>query len=163
MVREEVKCPKIRIDVRIFLVMKKLCSTSTLKKSVGDEKVKVLIIDDEPDICLVLRDFVEREGIQCSLAHDGMQGLDLINEEHFDLILLDLKMPNMSGFDLLRMLAYGGQLCDKKVVVLTAFSLTNKEKEQMKLAGVTEILAKPFSPESIEKIMQKILSLPNVV
>ena len=123
--------------------------------------MKVLAIDDEPDILRVVKKLVERQGHECTTASDGMHGLELLTSEHYDLVLLDLKMPKMNGFDVLRMLAYGGQLYEKRVVILSALTLTNKEKEQMKGAGVTEILSKPFNPESIERFLG-LIAFPTV-
>lgn len=124
--------------------------------------MKVLVIDDEPDICRVVKKLVEKRGHECTAASDGIQGIDLLKSEHYDLVLLDLKMPEMNGFDVLRMLAYGGQLYEKRVVILSALNLTNKEKEQMKSAGVSEILSKPFAPESIERLLG-LIARPTVV
>ena len=123
--------------------------------------MKVLAIDDEPDILRVVKKLVERKGHECTAASDGTHGLELLTSEHYDLVLLDLKMPKMNGFDVLRMLAYGGQLYEKRVVILSALTLTNKEKEQMKGAGVTEILSKPFTPESIERFLG-LIAFPTV-
>ena len=119
-------------------------------------------MDDEEDICAVIKDQLEQHMNQCTVVCDGMQGLDSIKTGVYDLIFLDLKMPVMTGFDILRMLAYGGQLAGRRVVVMTAYPLTINEKEQMKSAGVIEVLTKPFAPESIEKLLLQVKSEPRI-
>ena len=118
--------------------------------------MRVLIIDDDNDIARALEKFLTVKGHTCKTLNKGSEGLKAIQADSFDVVLLDLRMPEWNGFDILRMLAYGGTLHDKKVVVISALDLTVKEKEQMKAAGVVDILSKPFSPSVLEKVIDSI-------
>lgn len=118
--------------------------------------MRVLIIDDDNDIARALEKFLAIKGHSCKTLNKGSEGLKAIQADSFDVILLDLRMPEWNGFDILRMLAYGGILHDKKVIVISALDLTTKEKEQMKAAGVVDILSKPFSPLALEKVIDSL-------
>jgi DNA-binding response OmpR family regulator len=118
--------------------------------------MRILIIDDDNDIARALEKFLTIKGHSCKTLNRGSEGLQAIQADTFDIILLDLRMPEWNGFDILRMLAYGGVLHDKKVVVISALDLTVKEREQMKAAGVVDILSKPFSPATLEKVIDSI-------
>jgi DNA-binding response OmpR family regulator len=116
--------------------------------------MRVLVIDDEPVISDMLQEYIQSKGHSCITASDGAEGFKAIKAEHFDLIILDLRMPELSGYDVLRLLAYGGLLHGERVVILTASQITNKEKEAMKSAGVTDILSKPFAWETIDRLLE---------
>lgn len=119
-------------------------------------RMKVLIIDDDYDIARSLEEYLKIKGHSCTTANKGSEGLKAIQAGSFDVILLDLRMPEWNGFDILRMLAYGGILHDKKVIVISALDLTKKEQEQMKAAGVVDVLNKPFPPSTLEKVLDSI-------
>lgn len=118
--------------------------------------MRVLIVDDDNDIGIALEKFLTIKGHSCKTLSKGSEGLRAIQADSFDVILLDLRMPEWNGFDILRMLAYGGVLHDKKVIVISALDLTAKEREQMKAAGVVDILSKPFSPVALEKVIDSL-------
>ncbi|MEO9294223.1 MAG: response regulator [Nitrososphaera sp.] len=82
--------------------------------------MRILIIDDDNDIARSLEKFLTIKGHSCKTLNRGSEGLQAIQADTFDVILLDLRMPEWNGFDILRMLAYGGVLHDKKVVVISA-------------------------------------------
>jgi len=68
------------------------------------EKSRILVIDDEIGICEAVQRALEPEGFQVTIALDGKKGLSLVKENGFDLILLDVKMPEISGIDLIGMI-----------------------------------------------------------
>ena len=126
--------------------------------------LKAIIVDDEPYCCEILAAMLETDCPDVNVVNisgNAQDGLNAIKQYSPDIVFLDVEMPKMNGFDVLRMLAYGGQLYEKRVVILSALTLTNKEKEQMKGAGVTEILSKPFNPESIERFLG-LIAFPTV-
>jgi len=72
------------------------------KKSAPEERIKVLIVEDEESFIDALTVGLEREGFDVAIARDGQQGLAAFNAGHFDLVLLDLMLPKMSGLDVTR-------------------------------------------------------------
>jgi two-component system response regulator RegX3 len=72
------------------------------KKSLPEERIKVLIVEDEESFIDALTVGLEREGFDVAIARDGQQGLAAFNDGHFDVVLLDLMLPKMSGLDVTR-------------------------------------------------------------
>ncbi|MEO9294347.1 MAG: response regulator [Nitrososphaera sp.] len=113
----------------------------------------ILIVDDDPDVSAALAGYFAATGRPCRVINSAPEGLEAIQKGAFDLILLDIKMPGFSGFDILRMLAYGGVLREKNVIIITALDISARQKAQLKSAGVLDVLSKPILPEVLEGAM----------
>ena len=87
--------------------------------------MKILVIDDNKNISDMLETLLTMEGHDCVSCNDGRKGLGLVNDGNFDLVLLDLAMPEFSGHDVIEALEKSGKLKEQKVIVLTASSLVN--------------------------------------
>jgi len=122
-------------------------------------KPKVLIVDDDPDIVTILRDRLESQGYETCLASDGLQGLERIERDQPDLILLDLEMPRLSGLELLKRLSQArpsGRDSDAPVIVMTAHGTITKAVEAMK-EGAYDFLAKPIEVDHLSVVLRKVL------
>jgi DNA-binding response OmpR family regulator len=106
------------------------------------------VIDDNADITDVLSVYCDSRGIECITVNEGKKGLEIIVNQNFDLILLDLAMPEFSGIDVVASLKKAGTLKTKNVVIFTASS-DPKITEEMKNSGVKEILKKPISIDEL--------------
>ena len=95
-----------------------------------------------------------RNDIVCQVTNTGHEGLDRIRAEHFDLILLDLAMPDFSGFDVIKSLKQDGLLESKNIVIFTASSNQDLLKE-VRNNGVKEIFKKPFSLDQLIALIEK--------
>jgi two-component system response regulator CpxR len=107
--------------------------------------VRVLIIDDDTELCSLLKVFLEREAFRVTYEHDGLRGLELAASGIFDLAVLDLLLPNLDGFGLLKRLRTRSQI---PVLMLTA----RGEDEDRILGldlGADDFLAKPFNPREL--------------
>jgi DNA-binding response OmpR family regulator len=102
---------------------------------------RVLIVDDEPDILLMLRVSLEASGFTTSLAADGDVALQRVREETFDLILLDVMMPVLDGWGVLEALRDDPEA--PKIIVLSARSAPRDVAKAMEL-GAADYLTKPF-------------------
>ena len=102
---------------------------------------KILLIEDEPGIVLTLTDRLSREGYSVESATDGETGLERATREPFDLLLLDLMLPRMSGFDVCRELRKRG--IETPVIMLTARGQVMDEVVGLKL-GADDYVTKPF-------------------
>ena len=92
--------------------------------------MKILVVEDNIDISEVMSTFCgARKDIVCQVTNTGQEGLDRIRAEHFDLILLDLAMPDFSGFDVIKSLKQDGLLESKNIVIFTASSNQDLLKE----------------------------------
>lgn len=117
--------------------------------------MQVLVVDDDPDIRRFLRLLLEGEGHAVSAAPDGLQALDHIACQRPDLVLLDLQMPRMTGWEVRDEL--DRRRVEVPVVFMTAGDRARAEAERHRVAGY---LAKPFSIDDLLAIIERIRSLP---
>src|SRR3989338_8311116 len=102
---------------------------------------RILIIDDEEDMLEAAKKILEAEGCIVETAKNGAKALDVLKQSKFDLILLDIIMPTLSGYDLLRLLR---EKLDSKIAYLTIVP-----KKEVELAGVDGFIQKPYSPKTL--------------
>lgn len=114
---------------------------------------KILIIEDEPDIQELLKNYLEEEGYEIEQALDGIEGIGKFRKGNFDLILLDVMLPKVDGFGILEMIR---QESDIPVIMLTAL---DDEAYQMKGYDlkVDEYVTKPFSINLLLKKVEAVL------
>jgi len=105
--------------------------------------MKVLIIDDSPEAIALVKVRLSRDGLDVVSANCGMDGIEAVRREAPDLILLDVDMPDMTGFDVCRMLKAEPELCMIPVVFLTA-SDTAEDKVKGLNIGAVDYITKPF-------------------
>ena len=103
---------------------------------------KILIADDEMRIRVLLNDFLTREGYIVSEAEDGVQALDMAKEENYDLIILDVMMPNMDGLEACSRIR---KFSDAQIMMLTARSEDIDELSGFDM-GADDYVTKPFNP-----------------
>ena len=115
-------------------------SSSRFGKS---KTLQVLIIDDDKSFTTALCQFLQLSGYNCISSNDGRNALELIQKEKFDVVILDLSMPEFSGYDVLDYLEGIGKLKEQKILVLSAHTYTNEDAEEMKSRGVYSCLRKP--------------------
>ena len=111
---------------------------------------KVLIIEDEPNMVLGLKDSCEYEGYEVSVARDGKEGLEKASTEKVDIILLDVMLPLMSGIDVCRTLRRRG--IETPIVMLTARSQETDKVVGLEV-GADDYVTKPFS---IRELMARV-------
>ncbi len=109
---------------------------------------KILIIDDEWTIQLALQARLSAHGFSVQLASDGPSGLLAAQQYQPDVILLDLRMPDMDGFEVLRRLRSASETSSIPVIILTA-NIQDSVKQQARSAGATRFLTKPFESKDI--------------
>jgi two-component system, OmpR family, KDP operon response regulator KdpE len=117
--------------------------------------IRVLIVDDEPDILLMLRVNLEADGFETALAADGETALRRIEEERFDVVLLDVMMPVMDGWGVLQGLSQDPDA--PRVIVVSAKSSDRDQLRALEL-GAYDYITKPFSPEALSRLISEIAS-----
>jgi DNA-binding NtrC family response regulator len=113
---------------------------------------KILVVDDDPLLRDFLAETLNRTGYSVSLASTGEEALEKIRKEDCDIILSDVRMPNMDGMELLK--TAKNSLPDAKVVMMTAYGTVQNAVEAMKL-GAFDYVMKPFSIDEIELVLQR--------
>ena len=120
------------------------------------DKPQVLVIDDEKDICDLIKKVLTQEGWSVLTALDGESGLEIVEEEKPDIVLLDLKMPKMDGVEALRRI----RRIDKNIVVIiiTGYGTMDTARMAMKL-GAFDYITKPFDLNHVLTVIKDGLKL----
>ncbi len=105
----------------------------------------LLLIDDDIELCNLLGEYLAAEGFQYTQVHDGQAALDITGKQHFDLIILDVMLPQRSGFDVLKTLRVSDQT---PVIMLTAKGDTVDRVIGLEI-GADDYLAKPCDPREL--------------
>ncbi|HET8547828.1 MAG TPA: response regulator [Bryobacteraceae bacterium] len=117
---------------------------------------RVLICDDEPAICESVSFIVDQEGYEAVTAEDGDEGLRLIRTSAPDLVLLDVMMPGMTGFELCREIKSHEATRDIYVILLTAAG-QERDRTDGYASGADEYMTKPFSPRMLRQRLHELL------
>jgi DNA-binding response OmpR family regulator len=117
--------------------------------------MRVLVIDDEPDVLLLCKVNLEVAGHEVLEAADGEEGLRMAHNLHPDLILLDVMLPHRDGIDVLGELSSSAGTRDVPVVLLTAKAQVEDQVRGWN-AGASEYVTKPFAPESLAEILTRV-------
>jgi len=120
------------------------------------KKISILVVDDEMSIRESLSGWLEQDGYEVQTAADGPTALAQVQENHYDIMLLDVKMPQMDGITVLKKLKETHP--DTAVVVMTAHGAIQDAVEAMKL-GAFDYLLKPFDLEELSLTMEKLVQL----
>ena len=120
-------------------------------------KKKVLIIDDEKDILELVSIILSESDISVYRAEDGLSGLEIAREEKPDLILLDIMMPEIDGWEVLKMLKVDEETKDIPVAMLTCKTET-RDKVLGIQEGAIDYITKPFAPDGLLTKGEEILT-----
>lgn len=121
-------------------------------------KPKLLIVDDEPSNLQFLKQVLDKEGYQLVFAKDGAEALKRLAAQHFDLILLDLQMPNLDGFGVLEALRAKGTLGRTKVIIVSALDDEESIIHGFSL-GALDYVPKPFERKELLLRIRRLLDL----
>ncbi len=119
-------------------------------------KKKILLADDEEDIKTVIKLYLESKGYDVVTSYDGLDTLDKVKAEKPDLILLDIMMPVINGFEVCKQLKADENTSHIPIVMLSAASHADSVERAIE-AGALDYIMKPFEPPRIEAILKKIL------
>ena len=119
------------------------------------EKSKILVVDDEDALRTVLSGELVSEGYDVRAAADGDDAISNLQKESFDLILLDIKMPRMNGFEVLKFVKE--KYPKTKVVMLTGFADLKNAIESKKL-GAEDFVSKPYDLVDLLTTIERVLS-----
>lgn len=117
-------------------------------------KGKILVVDDDPSLRRVLQVQLEQDGYDVAVAASAQQTLSILQLRHFDLVITDLKMPGMSGLELLRHVRL--QYPQTIIIMLTAFGTVDTAVESMK-AGAYDYLTKPVQSDEMSLVVHRAL------
>lgn len=111
-------------------------------------KPKVLVVDDEPDVVEMINFALGVEGFEVLCAYDGISALDMVTTERPDLVLLDIMMPMMSGYEVCEQLKANPGTQDIPVICLSSAHAPDAHAHSMKV-GAVMLIEKPFLPSDL--------------
>jgi two-component system response regulator HydG len=115
---------------------------------------KILVVDDEVDICLLLEKFLSRKGFEVTTTHKGNDALKLAEEQSFDLFIIDYRLPDFEGIDLLKELKKLSP--ETNIIVITGYSDIRLAVEVIKY-GAYDYVTKPLFPEELHNLVLEAL------
>lgn len=115
----------------------------------------ILVVDDEEALRTVLSSELSGEGYQVDSASDGDEAISTLQSKKFDLVLLDIKMPKVDGFEVLKFIKKNNP--DMKVIMLTAFADLKNAIESKKL-GAEDFISKPYDLVDLLTTIERVLS-----
>lgn len=118
---------------------------------------KVLVVDDEPNIVLSIEFLMQQAGFDVATAEDGESALQSVAETPPDLILLDISLPGISGFDVLEQLRGDPQHVRLPIIMLTAHG-REVEREKGLALGADDYVTKPFSTQALVEKVKTLLA-----
>ncbi len=120
-------------------------------------KKKILIIDDDFDMCTLLSRFLDKKGYQTEVAHNAAKGIAKFNEDHFDIVLCDFRLGDKDGKDVLLKIK---ELKPKTIVIIiTGYSDIKTAVDVIKL-GAFDYITKPLIPDEVINVIEKSMAVP---
>ncbi len=116
------------------------------------DKKNILVIDDEPIVLDSCRKILRQEGFEVNGAMNGREGLKKIEEDQYDAVLVDWKLPEIDGMEVLRIIKKNHP--DVIVVMITGYPSVESAVKAMKL-GVSDYVSKPFTPDELKDVLIK--------
>ena len=120
--------------------------------------MKLLIVDDNQSLATMFSKMLILAGHETLVVNDGRNALTLIKKEKFDVILLDLGMPEFTGYDLIDALEKDNLMKDNKIIILTATAVNTEKIEQLIKQGVKDVLKKPIRPDVINAALKNLFA-----
>ncbi len=122
----------------------------------------VLVVDDSITVRRVTQRLLQREGYRVSLAADGLQALERLQQERPAVVLSDIEMPRMDGFDLARNIRADSALAELPIIMITS-RIAEKHRDYARTLGVNHYLGKPYSEEELLRLVRAYTSEPALV
>jgi len=119
-------------------------------------KKRILVVEDQEDLRGVLRDLLDGSGYSVVEAADGNAGLASAKSEHADLILMDIQMPIVDGYEATRLIKADPGLKEIPIVAVSSFAMKGDE-EKARAAGCDHYVTKPYSPLQLLKVIRSLL------
>jgi CheY-like chemotaxis protein len=133
---------------------------ATFSNGKSHDRFRVLIVDDDPLSRELLADCLETLDLNIDQAHDGIEALSVIQQARPDLMLVDIQMPRMDGFELLRHLRNRTDTRRIPIFAISAFAMAG-DAERALAKGFNQYITKPVSLGKLRKLVENTLHSPN--
>ena len=118
--------------------------------------LRVLVVDDVVPNQMIARAMLERDGHQVVCAHDGLDAVDKVQEDSFDVILMDLRMPQLDGLGATRAIRARGDACARVPIIAMTANAGEADRQACREAGMNDFLAKPVSAEALRAALRAV-------
>lgn len=135
----------------------KIAIKTLIKVNTPGNSAKILVVDDEPNIVLALEFLLQREGYQVEKAFNGLQAIEVAENFQPDIVVLDVMMPGMDGFEVARKMRSNPALEYAKIVFLTAKG-TQRDKQSGYDSGAEYYMIKPFDNDAFVNAINEIMA-----
>jgi len=126
-----------------------------------NQNLEILIVDDDIDTARLMIHIMEISGFRAKSANSGKQAISMLEQNSFDIMLLDVIMPHVDGIEVCQQIKNNPKTASTFVVLMTALS-DNETKKAIKEAGADEILIKPFCIDQFIEIVSNLKKKPEI-
>ena len=119
----------------------------------------VLIVEDDLDTRVMYREYLTVSGFRTIDAHNGFQALEKAREQHPNVVLTDLAVPGMDGFEFCRALQQSAETRTIPILAVTGHSEYLDDPDRFRIAGISHVLLKPAEPEAIVRELRRIIDV----
>jgi DNA-binding response OmpR family regulator len=119
---------------------------------------KVLLCDDEIHILRAAELKVSRAGYEVRIARDGQEAWEMIQQERPDVLVTDVQMPRVDGFELSRRIRADAATAELPILMLTAKGFELEQQELVEKWGIIDIISKPFSPRELVRLIDQVVA-----
>ena len=120
---------------------------------------RIFVIDDDPELLMMVGMILRRAGHETILASDSVEGAERLIKEKPDLLILDLMMPHMSGFEVCRKIRSTPDVSELPIMILTA-RIQENDREAAFESGATDYMTKPITSRQLTSRVQQLLAVP---
>lgn len=149
---------KIEVLAKERMAKEDVISLDSFRKLKKKEKVTVLALEDDETIRSALKVLLEREGYRSIIASDATQLTDLLTDDPIDLILLDIGLPWINGFEVAKLMAESHDLKNIPIIFLSGRTSEDDVKEAFEV-GASDYIKKPFHIDDVKKSIKTLLHL----
>jgi len=137
---------------------------SSERKFVDFSGSHVLVVEDNKVNVMVLKKFLKRWNINFDIAENGLVAMQMTSSKNYDLILMDIQMPVMNGFEAIDRIREGESPLNKDTPIYVLSASTSSDfKNKIKINGINGFLGKPFNPQDLYEVMSVVLNKPKVL
>jgi CheY-like chemotaxis protein len=122
----------------------------------GTRQATILIVENEASNRMLVERVLSTRGYRCLSAENGREALSIIDREPVDLILTDLSMPVLDGYQTAQLIRQRPGMANVPIVAVTAYALSDVNERAMRV-GCTEYLTKPFKPRQLLEVVERLL------
>lgn len=122
------------------------------------ERKKILVVDDDKKNRYLVSFLLEKEGFEVFIATNGLEGIEAAKKQQVDLIIMDIKMPKMNGYEATRRIRRLKKYKSIPIIALTSYAM-REDKERVMKAGCTVYMSKPITPEIFTEEIKKFLEV----